>query len=149
MSRLMAILFIVTISYLLGIPSAINLNILTNQDFVWGLALLLSGGFFAFVVIRFNARRLREQILNANPNDFRANRLWDIVISYFIPIGSIVLLVWWLINDGMNNDWYDPFAQSSIMTCLLQWMMVIGILLVLNKWIVRKIERSNSENADD
>ena len=52
MKRSTAIILLVIISYLFGIPSAMNLNILTNQDFVWGLALLLSGGLFAFEVVR-------------------------------------------------------------------------------------------------
>jgi NSS family neurotransmitter:Na+ symporter len=43
----------VGLSYLLGIPSARNLNILSNQDFVWGLALMISGAFVAFMVIRY------------------------------------------------------------------------------------------------
>ena len=37
MKRSKAIVIIIAISYLVGIPSAINLNILSNQDFVWGL----------------------------------------------------------------------------------------------------------------
>ena len=33
-----------------------NLNFfLPNQDFVWGLGLMLSGAIIAFVVIRYNA----------------------------------------------------------------------------------------------
>ncbi|MEX2028750.1 MAG: sodium-dependent transporter [Candidatus Curtissbacteria bacterium] len=143
MTRPIAILFIVSISYLLGIPSAINLNILSNQDFVWGLALLISGGFFAYVVIRFNPKKLRKEVINANPNEMKINGLWDKVMSYFIPVGSITLLLWWLINDGMNNEWYDPFSQSSMMTCLMQWLIVIVLVLVLNKWVVRKTENSS------
>ncbi len=139
MTRPLAILLIVSISYLLGIPSAINLNI-TNQDFVWGLALLLSGGFFAFVIIKFRASKVREEILSANPSDVKTNRLWDIVISYFIPIGSVILLLWWLINDGATDDWYNPFAQSSLMTYFIQWGFVVMVLIALNKWVVKKME---------
>lgn len=131
------------VSYLLGIPSAINLNILTNQDFVWGLALLLSGGIFAFVIIRFNTAKLRKTVINVNKDDLKINRIWDFVISYFIPIASVVLLLWWLINDGMNNRWYDPFASSSLMTCILQWSLILIALIALNKKIVQRIDKED------
>ncbi|MEZ5043470.1 MAG: sodium-dependent transporter [Saprospiraceae bacterium] len=142
MKRPTAILLIVIISYLLGIPSAINLDVLTNQDFVWGLALLLSGGLFAVVVIRFKAARVRMEILAQNPDDIKPGRLWDLVITYFIPAASVLLLSWWLLIDGMNSEWYNPFAQSSIMTCVLQWGLVFSVLFILNKWIVRKTENN-------
>jgi len=53
MKRSASIALVVGLSYLLGIPSARNINILSNQDFVWGLALMLSGAFVAFMVIRY------------------------------------------------------------------------------------------------
>lgn len=142
MKRSTAIVLLVAVSYLFGIPSAMNLDILTNQDFVWGLALLLSGGLFAFVIIRFKASRIRTEILDRNPNDIKPGRLWDTIITYFVPAASIILLLWWLISDGMNGEWYNPFAQSSLMTSLLQWGMGIAVLLILNKWIVRKTENN-------
>ena len=138
MKRSTAILMIVAVSYLIGIPSAMNLNILSNQDFVWGLALMISGGFFAFTIIRFKAKKVREEILYKNPDDIQPSRLWDIVITYFVPTASVVLLGWWLINDGMNGEWYSPFARSSLMTCLLQWGFILLVLMILNKWIVRR-----------
>src|SRR5690606_25009586 len=126
--------------YLFGIPSAMNLDILANQDFVWGLALILSGGFFAFTIIRFKASRVRSEILDKNPSDIKPGKKWDKIITYFIPVASIVLLSWWLINDGMTEEWYNPFATSSLMTSILQWGIIILVLISLNKWIVKKTE---------
>jgi NSS family neurotransmitter:Na+ symporter len=143
MKRSTAIILLVIISYLFGIPSAMNLNILTNQDFVWGLALLLSGGLFAFVMIRFKVSRIRSEILDKNPKDIKPGRLWDYIISYFIPAASVLLLSWWLINDGMNGEWYNPFGQSSLMTSLLQWGIVISVLFIINKWIVRRTNENS------
>jgi NSS family neurotransmitter:Na+ symporter len=139
MKRTSAILLIVIFSYLLGIPSAINLNFLSNQDFVWGLALLLSGGMFAIVVIQFGAENIRSKILSQNSDDIMPGKLWDYVMTFIIPIASILLLSWWLINDGMNENWFNPFGQFTLMTCLFQWGLVLIILISLNKWIVKKI----------
>jgi NSS family neurotransmitter:Na+ symporter len=86
---------------------------------------------------------VREEILAKNPDDIPPGRLWDLVITYFIPVASVLLLVWWLINDGANSEWFNPFAQSSIMTCVLQWGIVIAVFLIINKWIVRKTENNS------
>lgn len=32
----------------------------------------------------------------------------------------------------MNGEWYDPFAQSSIMTSIIQWRIIISVLLIIN-----------------
>jgi NSS family neurotransmitter:Na+ symporter len=45
MKRSEAIMIVVAVVYLLGIPSARNLNLLSNQDFVRGVGLMLSGAF--------------------------------------------------------------------------------------------------------
>lgn len=140
MKRSIAIVSLVVVSYLFGIPSAMNLDILANQDFVWGLALILSGGFFAFTIIRFKASRVRSEILDKNPSDIKPGKKWDKIITYFIPVASIVLLSWWLINDGMTEEWYNPIATSSLMTSILQWGIIILVLISLNKWIVKKTE---------
>lgn len=138
MKRSTAIFLIIVVSYLVGIPSAVNLDVLANQDFVWGLALLISGGFCAFAMIRFKAKRIRLEILSQNPSDLRPGRIWDLIITYFVPIASVLLLSWWLISDGMNGEWYDPFASASIMTCVVQWGLVFAVLIGLNKWVVKR-----------
>ena len=142
LKRHTSILLIIAISYLIGIPSAINLDILANQDFVWGLALLISGGFCAFTMIRFKTKRIRTEVIGQNPDDIQPGRLWDLVITYFVPAASILLLGWWLIHDGANDQWYDPLAHSSIMTCLIQWGAILGILIGLNQWIVQRTKES-------
>lgn len=141
LKRHTAIMALVALSYLIGIPSAMNLNFLANQDFVWGLALLISGGFFAFAVIRFKAKNIRREIIAQNPKDIQPGVLWDVVISFFVPVASILLLSWWLILDGMNAQWSNPFASSSLATCLLQWGVVLGILVGLNRWIVNQTRK--------
>ncbi len=138
MKRYTAILLLIAISYIVGIPSAVNLNFLANQDFVWGLALMISGGFFAFAVIRFGARRIRKEIIAKNKDDVQPGPFWDMVITRFVPLAAFLLLLWWLISDGMNTQWANPFARSSVATCLVQWGVVLGLLVVLNRWIVRR-----------
>jgi NSS family neurotransmitter:Na+ symporter len=131
---------VVGISYLLGIPSARNLNILTNQDFVWGVALMLAGAFVAIMVIKHGAEQLRQNDILIEKNDWRLGKWWVIVIKYIIPIAALILLIWWLSLSATVDQWYNPFKSYSLMTCLVQWIIILGILFYLNKWIAGKIK---------
>lgn len=141
--RSYAIVAIVGGSYVLGIPSAINLKILANQDFVWGLALMISGAFMAFLLIKHGPKKLRTEEITRDPNEMRLGRWWDIVIQYFVPIAAVTLVAWWLYMSATVDNpeqWYNPFAKDSVMTCFFQWFVAFGIFLGLNKLINRRME---------
>jgi neurotransmitter:Na+ symporter, NSS family len=144
LKRSRAIVLVATVIYLLGIPSAISLNVLKNQDFVWGYALIVSGALVAFSVMRYGAGRLRKEELLADENDWRLGRWWDVVIVGFIPLGAILLLVWWLIREAEPGKWYNPLDPSSVMNCLVQWAVVLAILWLVSHFtnLMRKFKIS-------
>jgi NSS family neurotransmitter:Na+ symporter len=140
MNRTKALWIIVAVIYLLGIPSARNLNILSNQDFVWSVALMLSGAFIAFAVIRQGIKKLIPEI-NIIPNDWSVGSFWSITIRMFIPFAAIFLLFWWLFLAATvfaPDDWFNPLNPFSVMTCLVQWFFVTALFVGFN----RKISRS-------
>jgi NSS family neurotransmitter:Na+ symporter len=165
MKRSWAIGVVVACVYLIGIPSARSINFLVNQDFVWGIALMLSGAFVAFTVIRFGARKLRSLELLPDKRDWNIGRWWDYVMTYFIPVGATILLIWWLwvaaagstpsklwfkplwwlwaTTTGTNN-WYNPFFKESVMTCLIQWASIFIILILLNQWLGDRFYKQGS-----
>lgn len=139
--RSTAICMVVGLSYLLGIPSAVNLRFLSNQDFVWGVALMISGAFVAFSVIRYGATKLRKEELLRDPNDTQIGRWWEYVMTYFVPVAAITLLIWWLVLSATvysPTTWFDPRDPYSVMTCIMQWGLVIGIFLLLNQWLAAR-----------
>ncbi len=136
-----AILGICLTGFALGIPSAINLEFFANQDFVWGVALMISGAFIAFAVIRHGARKFREEAIDHQEDDWNAGPLWDTAMRFVIPALASVLLGWWLYQAAFvyaPDRWFDPFDPFSIMTCLAQWGVVLAVFLVLNRWMARK-----------
>jgi NSS family neurotransmitter:Na+ symporter len=136
--RSKAIALVVGGSYLLGIPSAINLNFLSNQDFVWGVALMISGAFVAVIMIKQGVTNIRKKDL-LDENDWKLGVWWDLVLKFFVPVAALVLLTWWLYLSADVDRWYDPFNSFSIMTCLVQWALVLGIFLFLNRSIGRRM----------
>ncbi|MBW1707373.1 MAG: sodium-dependent transporter [Deltaproteobacteria bacterium] len=144
LKRSRAIVLVIVISYLLGIPSAISLNVLKNQDFVWGYALIISGALVAFVVMRYGVGRLRKEELQVDENDWKLGRWWDVVLVGFVPLGAITLLVWWLIIEAKQGlgKWYNPLNPTSVMNCLVQWFVVLIILLLIGRWLARRSKES-------
>jgi NSS family neurotransmitter:Na+ symporter len=135
-----------SIGFALGIPSAINLEFFANQDFVWGVALMISGAFIAFAVIRYGAAQFRKECIDHQPDDWNASSLWDTTIRFVIPSLAVVLLGWWLYQAAAvysPDRWFDPFEPFSVMTCLTQWGLVLVLFIALNKRIARRTLASN------
>ncbi len=143
-SRKKAIFTVGIISYLIGIPSAVSLDILSNQDFVWGVALLLSGVLFAIVLNLYGLEKLRSAENDNSNNDWQISPIWGYIMKYFMPLGGSMLVFWFLADAASVSDWYDPFASYSLMTCLLQWALVLGAFIFLNQWINRQIKSKES-----
>ena len=142
LKRKTAIGCVVAASYLLGIPSARNLEFFGNQDFVWGIALMISGVFVAVAVLRHGITKLREKEVLQNKNDWNLGPWWDKVVSYVVPTLGVALLIWWLSLAATvyaPDDWYNPFSPYSVMTCFLQWGVVLMVLWWLNSWMAGRI----------
>ncbi len=123
--------------FVAGLPSAVSLSVLKNQDWVWGVALMLSGLFFAVAVTTHGVRRFRESQLNHEASDIRVGRWWDVVISAIVPIEAVVLFVWWLVQArGWDPEgWLSPFAQENVGTVLAQVGLVLVVLILANRWL--------------
>ncbi len=50
-------------------------------------------------------------------------------------------MIWWLWEArGWDPEhWLDPFRSTSVGTVLAQWAIVLVALLVLNRWLGRRI----------
>jgi len=136
LKRNRSIAIIVILVFLAGIPSARNLNFLSNQDFVWGVALMISGALIAFLIIKQGTQQVRLEI-NQTASDRKIGNWWVYVINYFIPIAAFILLVWWLSQSFIPGEWFNPFKEFSFMSCIFQWSIVLIVLLIFNKKIAR------------
>ena len=152
LERRFAVASVGTLGFCLGLPSALSTGFLGNQDFVWGIALIISGGFVAFAVIRQHAPTFRREIIGRDTSDWRIGSWWDRIITYLVPLEAAVLLGWWISLSATvyaPERWFDPLQPYSIMTCLLQWSVVLVIFLVLNRWMARRSLRLDPHQATD
>ena len=111
-----------------------------NQDWVWGVGLILSGAFIAFAVIKFGPEKFRTQVINGPGSDVKIGKWYNYIITYLIPLQVIVLLTWWLVSSASwDPEWWHPFHGENAGTCFLQWGIVLTLFIVFNKMIVNKI----------
>jgi NSS family neurotransmitter:Na+ symporter len=137
MKRSQAIGIVVLVVYLMGLPSARNLNFLSNQDFVWGIGLMISGAFIAFAIIR-NKIPLISADINSIKGDWKVGRAWSLSIRLGIPFLALALLIWWMFLSATvfaPEAWYNPFNPFSVMTCLSQFIVVLLVFILLNRKI--------------
>ncbi|XP_071491876.1 uncharacterized sodium-dependent transporter YocR-like [Diadema antillarum] len=136
--RKFATLLCSTALFLLGIGSAINLNFLINQDFVWGFGLLISGLMFLYMVIRFGVRKFRRLMFNEySNNDWHLYGIFDVLVLVVAPIEAVVLIIWWGVDtiqaslEPGAEPWYQ-FSPESFMATIVQWVGFLVILIAVN-----------------
>ena len=133
-----AIWWIGGVGFLLGLPSALHMGVLDNQDWVWSVSLMLSGLFYALAVGRHGAAKFRSQMLNHKHSDIRIGRWWDVVICVVVPIEATGLAIWMLYQAWRDDPigWLRPFGEGAVFsvgTVLLQLGLLIVILAVCNR----------------
>jgi len=141
-TRKRALPIVIIVTALSGIPSALSVRFFKNQDWVWGLGLIISGSFFAFAVLKKGVEQFRRKFLNVQYNDLSIGRWFNWTLKYLIPLEAIVLLVWWFGREWDTKMWWNPLSPFSLATCLFQWGVLILVLLLFNnslyRWVTRR-----------
>jgi neurotransmitter:Na+ symporter, NSS family len=128
-----AIAVVGSLGFLLGIPSAINGSVFGNQDFVWGVGLMVSGLFFAAAVLKYGVTRFRESFINTPHADIRIGAWWDWAMR-LVVVQALVLIGWWFWQVRTENPW-GAFGWANM---AVQWTAALVIFIALNGWLVRR-----------
>lgn len=140
-SRRLAVIIVTSLSMLFGLPSALNLTFFANQDFVWGIGLILSGAIISLAISQFGAKQLLDEVRPEEHDPGFFYKYWPFVIKYIIPFQATVLVGWWLyrsIFEFASDDWYNPLSPYSLATCLVQWGVAALVLKFSNHQLFRE-----------
>ena len=162
LTRERALTLVAGAGILFGVPSAVDLGpvfrplgldittglpFFQNQDWVWGVALMISGFFFAFVVLRYGVTKWRERFINHEHSDLRIGRWWDWAMR-LVAVEAVVLTCWWLWS-ALSRDpetgeivWSNTltlFSSFNIGTVLIQFAVVAAVLLLANRWMANRV----------
>ncbi|MCJ7630410.1 MAG: hypothetical protein MUO50_18705, partial [Longimicrobiales bacterium] len=135
---------------LCGVPSALNMAVFQNQDFVWGVGLMLSGFFFAVAVLRYGVSDWREKFINTGFSDIRIGAWWDWAIR-LVVVESVVLIVGWFVQAWGEEGWranLTLFSTFNIGTTVIQWIVVLTALIGMNRFLTRKSLAGGSDGLD-
>jgi SNF family Na+-dependent transporter len=131
--RRRAVVTVGIVGFLLGVPSAVSMATFDNQDFVWGVGLMLSGFFFAAAVLRYGVTRFRTTLINTPDADIRVGAWWDWAIR-LVVLEAVVLVVWWF-WQVRGEPLFGTFGVGNV---LVQWAIMLAIFIALNGWMVRR-----------
>ena len=132
-ARKRALTAVAVAGFLLGVPSALSLDFFANQDFVWGVGLMVSGLFFAVGVLRYGVTRFRETLINHEHSDIRIGRWFDMVM-YLVVAQAVVLIGWWFWQVRAEDKW----STYGVYNMAAQWLVALAVFLAANKWMGRR-----------
>lgn len=127
----------VLLLFLGGLASALNLDVLTNQDFVWGFALVINGFMLQIMVVTYGSRKFREEMFNRySLGDWRLPRVWEWLVKIIAPLEALFIIGWWAYDliDGEAGDeekWYE-FGRETLVITVVQWGGLMVLLFSIN-----------------
>ena len=139
--RKKAVVYVCLAGFLVGCFSAWSLNNIDNQDWVWGVGLLVSGALIALVAIKYGVEKLRNEEVNAEGAGMHFPKAYFNVCMYIMPVIVAVMVIYWLIQtkEWFPDTWLNPFIiQDNTGTIILQFVVVIAVGLGLTKFFNRK-----------
>ena len=146
-ARARAVPLVVGAAVVCGLPSAVSLAVFENQDWVWGLALMISGLFIAVATLRYGADRFREDLVYTHSAGRRAGPVWAWILKYLVPVEFAVMFGWWIYQAATVYDpdgWWNPLRVYSVGTCVVQWGVALAVLWAFNR---RLADRSTADHA--
>ena len=129
-----------------GFPSAYSLDFFTNQDWVWGVGLILSGLFILSAVAKYGFSQFKTNFIDLD-SDFKVSSTYfKTCMILNIPL-AIFLIYWWMSRGYSDYPWFDAFGQWNIInvysnaSIITQWMGVIVIGLLANNFLYRRFTK--------
>ncbi|MGQ9618560.1 MAG: sodium-dependent transporter [Candidatus Aminicenantia bacterium] len=140
MRRKNAVLLVIFVSFLMGSPSALSMKFFNNQDWTWGLALIVSGLFFSIFVIKYGTEKFRNEILEPR-SKMKFGKYFDITVKFLIPLQFVLLITWWFYQSFKWEKWYRVFGEYSLISVILQWFIFGFGFFFLNRVISKRMAK--------
>ena len=130
-----------------GFPSAWSLDFFNNQDWVWGIGLIVSGFFIIIAALKYGIKKFKEEFIDTD-SDFSIPMSYLVITLSTNVILAVVLIYWWMSRGYSDYPWFDAngnwnvfdvYSNASIVT---QWVLVIVIGILFNKYLYNKFVKS-------
>lgn len=139
-TRQRAVIGVVIVCFVAGIPSAVSMDVFSNQDNVWGFGLLAAGALACVAMWKYGVSRARAELDASSPIRIGA---WWAACTWALPFLIAAMFIWWMVDLSLDPDivaWnpLEPFSPASI---AVQWLILLVVLLVANNWLSNRVQR--------
>jgi NSS family neurotransmitter:Na+ symporter len=147
LTRKHAFFWLFIIFFIFGFPSAWSLDFFNNQDWVWGLGLIITGLMILIAVAKEGPTGFKEEMIDLDSEMRVSTFYFRFFIWINIPL-ALILIIWWLSQGYSEYPWldkqgrwnfFDVYSNASVIT---QWMSVILAGFLLNGFLYRKFAQS-------
>ncbi|RED97955.1 sodium-dependent transporter [Marinoscillum furvescens] len=137
------IVVMVLVFILFGFPSAYSLDYFSNQDWVWGLGLIVSGVFIAIATAVYGPNRFKTELMDID-SDFKVSGWYFSAAIYLNIVMGVGIIYWWMSQGYSQNPWFDEngawnwwdvYSNATITT---QWGTVLLLGILLNSLLYRQ-----------
>lgn len=138
--RTPALIYAAVVLAVLGLPSALDINFQGNQDWVWGIAILVNGLITAFVAIKMNPKKIWDEHIGPYSD---LNIPFVMKFVYLMPVFFIVIFGMWMISaiTDYPGEWMQwlPISEYpyTVGTILYQWGILAVIAIISNSYVAR------------
>ncbi len=131
--RKKATLYVCGAGFMIGVPSAYSINFLDNQDWVWGVGLLISGLLVSIAMMKYGVEKVRKEEINHPNSDFQVGPWWSFMIRLFPAVFAVVFGWWtWQSIGWYPGEWWKPFEVFTPGTMVFQWAILAIVLIAMN-----------------
>lgn len=142
MSRKKGARILVIFMGLVGIPSAMSQDFLTNQDNVWGFGLVWGSLFLGLVIRKFGAEKARTQFINP-VSDIKINKSFDVLATVVAPVLVTAVLILWMVQSvGWTDDPWALISTSSTGTIIYQWIFIAIVCMIFSRYYNNHIKHT-------
>jgi NSS family neurotransmitter:Na+ symporter len=130
-----------------GFPSAWSLNFFNNQDWVWGIGLIISGLLIIIVVLRYGISKFKKDFIDTDSDLNVPLKYFSITLCFNVVL-AVVLIYWWMSRGYSENPWFDAngnwnvfdvYSNASVVT---QWAIALIAGIAINKYLYNKFVKS-------
>ncbi|MEQ8243258.1 sodium-dependent transporter [Fulvivirga sp.] len=130
-----------------GFPSAWSLNFFNNQDWVWGIGLIISGLLIIIVVLKYGISKFKKDFIDTDSDLNVPLKYFSITLCFNVVL-AVVLIYWWMSRGYSENPWFDAngnwnvfdvYSNASVVT---QWAVALIAGIAINKYLYNKFVKS-------
>lgn len=149
-SRKKATVLLTIIVLIIGTPSALWRSFLGNQDWVLGQALLVGTIFTCFLIYKYGTEKMRTKYINTKYNELYIGKWWNVSVNFVTPILITIMFIWWTIQSiGWGADWWNPLAEASPATFIVQILIYVVILIIANNFLSKNSGERYIDNPEE